>query len=195
MRLLIRNANIIPCTEPGKVIPGGCMVVENEKIAYIGPYQYHGTFDRVIEANGKILMPGLINTHTHVAMTGMRGYADDQSLQTWLYDHIFPVEDRMDAECVAISAQLGMAEMIASGTTSFSDMYSFCDGIAQAAADCGLKANISRGIVCFDDAPFDTAHNERWAESVDLYRKWHGYDNGRIQIDFSVHAEYTTTQQ
>lgn len=195
MRLLIRNANIIPCTEPGKVIPGGCMVVENEKIAYIGPYQYHGTFDRVIEANGKILMPGLINTHTHVAMTGMRGYADDQSLQTWLYDHIFPVEDRMDAECVAISAQLGMAEMIASGTTSFSDMYSFCDGIAQAAADCGLKANISRGIVCFDDAPFDTAHNERWAESVDLYRKWHGYDNGRIQIDFSIHAEYTTTQQ
>ena len=64
-----------------------------------------------------------------------------------------------------------MAEMIASGTTSFSDMYSFCDGIAQAAADCGLKANISRGVVCFDDLPFDAEHNPRWAEAVELYER------------------------
>ena len=143
MRLLIRNADIITCDSPGEVIPGGCMVVKDGKIAYVGPEQPDGRFDRVVEATGKILMPGLVNAHTHVAMTGMRGYADDLALQTWLSDFIFPVEDRMDADCVRISAQLGMAEMIASGTTSFSDMYSFCDGIAQAAADCGLKANIS----------------------------------------------------
>lgn len=195
MRLLIRNADIITCDSPGDLIPGGCMVVEDGKIDYVGAESRDGRFDRVIEAKGKILMPGLVNAHTHVAMTGMRGYADDLALQDWLTNYIFPVEDRMDADCVRISAQLGMAEMIASGTTSFSDMYSFCDGIAQAAADCGLKANISRGLVCFDDLPFDTAHNPRWAEAVGLYERWQGYDDGRIRVDMSVHAEYTTTRR
>ncbi len=194
MRLLIRNADIVTCSRPGEIIPGGCMAAADGKIEYVGPEQPGGRFDRVIEAKGKILMPGLVNAHTHVAMTGLRGYADDLALQDWLTNYIFPVEDRMDADCVRISAQLGMAEMIASGTTSFSDMYSFCDGIAQAAADCGLKANLSRGVVCFDDLPFDTGHNPRWAEAVELYERWHGYDGGRIRIDMSVHAEYTTTR-
>lgn len=192
MKMLIRGADILTCAAPGECFRNGYMVVENGKITYVGTdaRQADGTFDRVIEAHNQILMPGLVNTHTHVAMTGMRGYADDYVLQTWLNDYIFPVEDRMNAECVAISAQLGMAEMIATGTTSFSDMYSFCNGIAQAAADCGLKANISRGIVCPDDAPF--RDSDRWKEAVELYDRWNGYDDGRILIDFSVHAEYTT---
>lgn len=195
MKMLIRGADILTCATSGECLKNGYMVVENGKITYLGTDARlaEGTFDRVIEAHDKIMMPGLVNTHTHVAMTGMRGYADDYVLQTWLNDYIFPVEDRMNAECVAISAQLGMAEMIATGTTSFSDMYSFCDGIAQAAADCGLKANISRGIVCPDDVPFQ--NSDRWKEAVELYDRWNGYDDGRIRIDFSVHAEYTTTSQ
>lgn len=194
--LLIKNVDILPCDGSGRTIKNGCMAVDNGKITYLGLGPVDGSFDRVIDGKGKILMPGLINAHAHVPMTGLRGYADDLALQTWLNDHIFPVEDRMDANCVRISAELGMAEMLASGTTSFSDMYSFCDDIAEAVANNGMKANICRGILCFDDSvPFDTANNLRWAESVGLYDRWHGYDNGRILIDFCVHAEYTTTKR
>jgi 5-methylthioadenosine/S-adenosylhomocysteine deaminase len=128
-------------------------------------------------------------------MTAMRGYADDYALSEWLYNHIFPVEDRFDAECVKICAQIGMAEAISSGTTSISDMYFFSDAIASAAAECGIRANISRSVTWNGNGEFNAGTCPGWAESIALCEKWHNYDSGRIKTDVSVHAEYTSNRK
>jgi len=144
-----------------------------------------------IDGRGKVLLPGLINCHTHLPMTVLRGYADDFDLQTWLNKYIFPVEAKLDGRCVRAGALLGIAEAVASGTTSFTDMYYFCDDILSAVEESGVKANISRGTSLFtDDFSFDT--HVGCTEMRRLHRDWHGRDTGRIRIEASIHAEYTS---
>lgn len=194
MNLLIRNAEILTCDGNGTAWKRGCMAVQGEKITYVGPDEPAGAFDRVIDGTDRILMPGLINCHTHVAMTGMRGFADDLALQSWLDDWILPTEDRMNGKCAAVCAGLGMAEMLATGTTSFSDTYFFCDEIAEVVRDSGMKANLSRSLVHFDEtAQYDRTCDTRLAEAIALYDRWHNFDHGRIRVDVGVHAEYTST--
>ena len=142
-----------------------------------------------------VLMPGLINAHTHLPMAVLRGYADDMALQQWLSEYIFPREDRLDGRCVRAATLLAIAECVRFGVTSVSDMYNFCDEICQAVAETGFKANIARGTTMFlgDDFDFETFPACR--ELVALKQKWDGYDGGRIRIEASVHAEYTSTYQ
>lgn len=127
-------------------------------------------------------MPGLVNAHTHVAMTLMRGYGDDLPLDTWLTGRIFPFEDKLTGEDVYWGSLLGMAEMIATGTTSFTDMYYFCDRIAEAALACGIKANIGRGISCFDPAK-SFRDLPAYGEIRELLSSMQGAGEGRIRID------------
>jgi 5-methylthioadenosine/S-adenosylhomocysteine deaminase len=136
-------------------------------------------------------MPALRNAHTHLAMALLRGYADDYDLQTWLFQHIFPAEDRMTASDVGWGTRLALLEGIATGTVGYTDMYAFCGEIAQAVADSGAQANIARGMICFEPA-FSWPSNQRAAETEELVRGWHGYDDGRIKVDACVHAEYTS---
>lgn len=102
-----------------------------------------------------VLMPGLINCHTHLPMTILRGYADDMALAAWLNDAIFPREDRLDGRCVKAATLLGIAECLRFGVTSVSEMYYFCDEIAEAVAESGIKANISRATTLFDGDNFE----------------------------------------
>ena len=141
-----------------------------------------------------VLMPGLINCHTHLPMSPLRGYADDVDLATWLNDYIFPREDRLDGRCVKAATLLSIAECLRFGTTSVSDMYYFCDEVAQAVAESGIKANISRAITYFGD-DFDFEKDSRCQELVALKEKWHGYDNSRIRIEAAIHGEYTSNHQ
>ncbi len=144
-----------------------------------------------IDCRGKVLLPGLINCHTHLPMTVLRGYADDFDLQTWLSKYIFPVEAKLDGRCVRTGALLGIAEAVASGTTSFTDMYYFCGDILTAVEESGVKANISRGTSLFsDDFSFDS--HVGCTEMRRLHGDWHGRDSGRIRIEASIHAEYTS---
>ncbi len=101
-----------------------------------------------VDARGGVIMPGLINCHTHAAMTCLRGLADDLPLMTWLNDHIFPAEARLDGEKIYQGALLACAEMLLSGTTCFCDMYLFEESVAQAAADAGMRAVV--GEVLYD---------------------------------------------
>lgn len=142
-----------------------------------------------------VLMPGLINCHTHLPMTILRGYADDLKLQEWLNDYIFPREAHLDDRAVKAAAQLAIAECLRFGVTSVSDMYDHCDAICQAVAESGIKANISRGMTMFLGDEFDFEKFPACQELVALRDKWQGYDNGRIKIEASVHAEYTSTYQ
>ena len=150
-------------------------------------------YDRVIDGRCNLLIPGLYNTHCHAAMTIFRGYGEDLPLDRWLNEKIFPAEDRLTAESVRVGTELAIAEMIANGIVSFSDMYMFEDVVAKAVLDTGIKANVSRSIVSFDDG--DPAVDHRFLESKALVSEFHGADDGRLRVDMSLHAEYTNTER
>jgi 5-methylthioadenosine/S-adenosylhomocysteine deaminase len=142
-----------------------------------------------------VMMPGLVNCHTHLPMSFLRGYADDYDLSTWLNDYIFPREARLDDRAVKAATLLSIAECLRFGTTSVSDMYDHCDAVAEAVAEAGIKANISRGTTMFIGDDFDPKTFWGCQELRQTKEKWHGYDDSRIRIEASVHGEYTSTYQ
>ena len=190
MAILLEQVTAVTMDPARPVLPCAYVVVEGSKIRSVDTQRPQGSFDRVIDGRGKVLMPGLVNAHTHLPMTLMRGYGGGCDLQHWLNDYIFPAEDRLDSRSVLAGTQLALAEMIASGTTCVADMYYFCDDIAQAVDQAGISANLSRSLVCFADQ--NPTQMESWKEMEALYQQWHGYDQGRILVDVSVHAEYTS---
>lgn len=146
------------------------------------------------DMHGALLIPGLINTHTHAAMTLLRGHGSGLPLDRWLNEAIFPVEDRMTAEDIAAGNALAQLEMLRTGTTSYSDMYFSMETAAELCARSGMKANLCRPITCFD--PDESASDSfRAKESAALFREWNGKENGRILVDFSIHAEYTCREK
>lgn len=166
------------------------MATEEKKIAYVGKERPAGIFNRVIKANGALLCPAFCNAHTHAAMTIFRGYGEDLPLSRWLEERIFPAEDRLTGEAVLLASRMAAAEMIAGGTVSFSDMYFFCDETARAVAESGMKANLSRSLVSFSD-DIRPEHDPRFREALALFSEWNQACDGRIRVDFSLHAEYT----
>ena len=131
MAILFADVTAVTMDPAQRVIPHAYVVVEGKNIVSVGTQRPQGTFDRVISGEGRVLMPGLINAHTHVPMTLMRGYGGGHDLQHWLHEYIFPAEARLDDQAVAAGAALGLAEMIASGTTCIADMYMHTGTIAQ----------------------------------------------------------------
>ena len=181
MDTLFSHVNIVTMNEQMTLWQDAFVGVTDGKIAYMAKKPPEEQPKKIIDATGMVLMPGLINCHTHLPMYLLRGYADDLNLQDWLEHYIFPREDRLDGRAVKAAATLAIAEALRFGTTSVSDMYYFCDEICQAVAESGIKANISRGTSMFlgDDFCFDTFPACR--ELVELKDKWHNYDNGRIK--------------
>ncbi len=197
MDTLFSNVTVVTMDESMHVYPDGFVGVTGGKISHVGknPPPESDRPETIIDGTGMVLMPGLINCHTHLPMTILRGYADDYDLQTWLTEHIFPKEDRLDGRAVKAAALLGIAECLQFGVTSVSEMYDHVDAIAEAAAESGIKANISRGATMFLGDGFDFETFPACRELVAARDRWHGYDNGRIRIEAGVHAEYTSTYQ
>lgn len=191
MNILIRDARVITAEGVVRASVG----VSGGKISFISteiPQDFRS--DRIIDARGDILSPGFVNAHCHLPMTLLRGVADDLNLQKWLFDEIFPREDRLDGYMAAVGTRASVAECLAGGITSVSDMYFFCDDIAREVLDSGIKANIARGLSgYFDGATRDT--HKGFCEQQQLFRDWHMADDGRIRVDISIHAEYTTTPE
>ncbi len=185
---LIKNAVVIPMTEPGLVLHGCSIGVGDGKIAYIGSECPEAA--EVIDARGHIVMPGLINAHAHTAMCVMRGYADDYPLKSWLYDKVFPVEARLDERAIVAGAVLGMAEMIRTGTVSFSDMY-FCQpAVAKEVERAGMKANLCNAVLALgDNYDFDS---DRAVKETRVLLPEYG-NSGPIRTDIAIHAEYTSS--
>jgi 5-methylthioadenosine/S-adenosylhomocysteine deaminase len=191
MEYLFSNVTAVTMDDSQPVLKDSFVLVSQGKIAYIGPDRPAAFSGDEIDGRGKVLLPGLINGHTHLSMSVLRGYADDYDLQTWLFKYIIPIEDRMDARCVRSAALLGIAEAIASGTTSFSDMYNFHEEVLAASEGCGIKANISQGIVLSSD-DFDFKTHPTCVALRALHKSWHNRDDGRIKLDAAIHAEYTS---
>lgn len=122
-------------------------------------------------------------------MTLLRGYAENLPLDRWLNDRVFPFEDRISGEDPYYSTLLAIAEMLESGTTSFTDMYFFSESVAKAVGESGIKCNFSRAITSFQDCDIHTI--ESFKESEAIIRDFHGAFDGRLKIDMSLHAEYT----
>ncbi|MDP2862193.1 MAG: amidohydrolase [Desulfobacterales bacterium] len=148
--LMITNGTVITMDGEDSVIENGTVAVKGENIVAVGKAGELSTCkaSKIIDARGGIIMPGLINAHTHASMTIFRGLADDLPLMAWLNDHIFPAEADLTPEKVYDGALLACAEMILSGMTCFCDMYLFEEHVAQAAKDAGMRAVV--GEVLFD---------------------------------------------
>ncbi len=189
MDILFKNATVITMDDARPVLEDAFVGIKGRKIEYVGNTEPEGEIKRVIDARGKVLMPGIINTHTHVPMTLFRGLSDDCELDVWLREHIWPAEDKLTSESVRAGTELAVAEMIASGTTSFSDSYFFVDAIADVALSSGIRANLSRSIVG-DGENFDAMPSV--SEAKELFSRIHMADGGRLRADASIHAEYTS---
>ncbi len=188
MKYLFTSAHVLGNNNASYVATDG------NRITYIGAQRPMGDFDREICAQGKLLMPGLYNCHTHAAMTLFRGYGEDLPLQRWLQERIFPAEDRLTPHAVKTAVLWAAAEQIRAGIVSCSDMYFFCEEAVQAFLQSGMKANVSRSIVSFDETK-SILSDSRFLEQKALYEKYNGAGDGRILIDFSLHAEYTNTER
>jgi 5-methylthioadenosine/S-adenosylhomocysteine deaminase len=185
--ILIKNATII-----SNGIKKGSVLIQNDKIVEISNKLGENDADEVINATGKILIPGLVNTHTHLSMTLMRGLADDMPLDTWLNNYIWPVEAELNPEYCYAGALVACAEMIKSGTTCFNDMYFFMDHVARAADEAGLRGIISHGMIDFGD---EDKRKQEFKESIRIIKECHNAGNGRIQVAFGPHSPYTCSQE
>ena len=191
MKTLIKHATAVLMDEAGTVLPDAFVVVKDKRIQSVGAACPPGPFDLEIDGTGQVLLPGFVNAHTHVPMTALRGYGDGHDLQDWLNNYIFPVEARWDDRAIRACAALGLAEMIASGVTAIADMYMRTGAVAQEIAAAGISANLSCGGVQFTE-DFDPDTLSDCVAQRALTQEWHGWNDGQILVDASIHAEYTS---
>lgn len=194
--ILIKNAHIITM-DNDKTISDGYLVVDGTKITAIGAGQpAPGLADsatETIDARGAIAIPGLINAHTHSAMTLFRGYAGGHPLQEWLERFIFPVEDKLTPADCGAGARLAICEMLASGTTCCADMYFFMESFAEAVLQSGMRANLSRCGQYMGPEQDDFSGDSRLRDQIALFDRYNGAGNGRLKIDIAVHSVYLST--
>lgn len=182
-KTLIKNAEIITAKDTDKYYIG----ILDDTIQVISkelPHDYEEA--NVIDAEGKIAVPGMVNTHTHAAMTLLRSYADDMVLMDWLQNKIWPAEDGLTDDDIYWGTMLSIAEMLKSGTTCFADMYFAMDRVADAVAQTGIRAVLSRGLTGFSDENY-----AKLEENAALYKERHNSADGRIHIMLGPHAPYT----
>jgi len=189
MSLLLKNASVITCDKDGTVIGNGAVGIRDGKIDYVGSTEAYldEKYDRVIDLKGKAVMPGFVNAHNHAAMTMFRNYADDLKLMDWLFNKIFPLEDKLTEEDAYWAVSLAILEMIKSGTTAYCDMYMFMEKTAEAVIQSGMKAVLGRGLQGETTEGFD----HRISEALELYKNYHNGSDGRIKVNLAPHSVYT----
>lgn len=194
--LILKNGLILTVDNNKKIIENGAIAVANSKIVDIDitqniekKYQSDKTFD----AKGKIVMPGFINTHTHLAMTVFRGLVDDVALSDWLYKYIFPAEQKfINPEIVELGVKLALIESIHAGTTCFNNMYYFEDVTAQVAKKIGMRGIVSEGLIDFPVANSPSPQDGMRYTQM-LLEKY--ADDQLIKVAVGVHSPYTCSEE
>lgn len=168
----------------------GHMVVTDDRITYIGTAVPTELTESVEKIDGSKLafMPGLINTHGHAAMSLLRGYSDDQNLQVWLEQKMWPMEGKYVDQDTSAGSALAIVEMLRSGTTAFVDMYDRMDRVAQAVEQSGIRGVLTRGVIGLCPPEVQEA---KLTEAIAFARDWNGKADGRITTMISPHAPYT----
>jgi 5-methylthioadenosine/S-adenosylhomocysteine deaminase len=192
--ILITNGTIVSMDGKVGLVAQGSVAVQGERIIDLGPADdlSHWIAGQSIDARGGIIMPGLVNTHTHAAMTLFRGLADDLPLMTWLNDHIFPAEAGLDYDKVLAGSKLACAEMILSGTTCFCDMYLFEEAVARAADEAHIRAVV--GEVLYDFPSPNYGPIEKGFEyTASMMKTWHGHPLVGVAVE--PHSPYLCAPQ
>lgn len=180
MKILIKNGTIVTMASDIRMAD---VLVVDDRIAKIGTI--NEVVDKVIDASHMVVMPGMVNAHTHVAMSLFRGFRDESPFKEWL-SSMWKIEDHMKKEEVYYGSMLSAIEMIKSGTTTFNDQYFFEEETAKVAEKTGLRAILSRCIIGEGDDCFVRLH-----EGEELYQEWHNKANGRIKVCVGPHAPYS----
>jgi len=193
---LFKNAIVLTMDNELRQYTPGAVAVNGDSIVAVGAEEeilnaYQA--DEIIDCGGKILMPGLVNAHTHVPMTLLRGLADDLRLDVWLMGYMMPVErEFVTPEFVRLGTQLACAELIRSGVTTFADMYYFEDDVAAATAEAGLRALCTQSVMKFP-TPDAASYEDALARTRRFIEKWK--DHPLIVPGVAPHAPYTCTPE
>ncbi len=187
MNILIKDCYIL--TDNRDQVDQGDIAIDGDRLLQVGaagqvPAGWKP--ERVLEGSDHLCLPGLINCHTHAAMTLLRGYADDLPLMEWLEKKIWPVEDKFTGEDVYWATLLAIIEMVKSGTTTFSDQYIFMEEVARAVSQTGVRAVLARGM-----RGVGPSVEGGLEESRSLIEQWQGGAGGRITVWLGPHAPYT----
>lgn len=191
--LIVYGDYVVSMVPGSSVLNKGAVAVNNGEIIALGPADEISasyTAEQVLPGENKIVMPGLINGHSHAAMTLLRGVAEDLALMDWLTNYIFPAEvEFVDEDFVRIGTELACWEMIRGGTTTFVDMYYFADTIANVVDACGMRAMVATTVI---DQPSPDAKDaaDSLAKGVEFVNRWKG-KNSRITPMFGPHSNYT----
>jgi 5-methylthioadenosine/S-adenosylhomocysteine deaminase len=194
--LLIVGGTVVTMDKDRRLIEDGAIAIKDGKIAQVGTraaVTKNLRAKQTIDATGKVVIPGLINTHTHVPMSLYRGIADDLDLQEWLTKYIFPAEAKNVNEAfVRAGTRLGLAEFIRGGTTTFCDMYYFEDAIADETSKAGVRGVLGETLIDFP-APDNKTFDEALVYTEKYIKKWQG--NSLVIPAVAPHAPYTVSQE
>lgn len=192
--ILMVHGLVVTMDHQFRIFEDGALAIDGGKIVAVGvteDVKERYTGRRIIDARRKLIMPGLINAHTHAPMNIFRGFADDLSLNEWLYDYIFPLESAfVNPQNVELGTRLAIAEMIRSGTTTFNDMYYYSDVMANVVDDYGIRAILTHALL---DKPVHNGSTvkESLQFAEQLISDWRTHP--RIDISVSVHAPYSAS--
>jgi 5-methylthioadenosine/S-adenosylhomocysteine deaminase len=189
MRTVLTGAVVVTCDGSHSVYAPGDLVIEDDRIAYAGPH-YEGEADERIAAEGRLLMPGLVNAHTHSPMSIFRGLADDVDLEVFLRERVWPREQKLKPEEVYAGTVLSAIEMLKRGVTTYLDMYFWEEDYARAALDAGIRAVVTPGILDVGGWEHLLGWEKRLELVLDFCERWEGRE-GRIQTGVAPHAPYT----
>ncbi len=191
--LIVRGDQVVTMDAAMTIIEDGAVAIDEGIILAVGAadeIESKFTADETLTGDNRIVMPGLINGHSHAAMTLLRGVADDLSLMDWLQNYIFPAEvEFVDTEFVRIGTELACWEMIRGGTTTFVDMYYYPDTIAEIVESCGMRALISATVIDQRSPDAEDA-GDSLQKGIGFIERWQGR-NPRITPIFGPHANYT----
>lgn len=186
MSILIKKANILTQNK-GRERLQGDIYIEDCNITEISKKPIYTEADFKIDGRKKLVLPGLINTHTHIPMTLLRGYGDDMILNKWLEERIWPVEAKLDSKSAKIGTELGLLEMIASGTTTFLDMYFFEDTVGKTSENTGVRAFL--GFAMIDSGTPEYPSDQLITKCEQFVKNWKNHEMATPAI--APHATYT----
>ena len=191
--ILVHNGTILTMDSQDTIISDGMLAISGSTISYIGKNE-KGPIkaNKELDTHGGLILPGLINSHTHAAMSLFRGLADDLPLMEWLHNYIFPVEGKMDADFVRVGTLLACAEMILSGTTTFCDMYLFEEEVARAAKETGMRSVVGEVIYDFPSPNYGTLE-KGFMYTEELIERWK--KDPLINIAVEPHSLFTCGEE